>query len=104
LDGEELRLAVEVDGDRERLGGGRYRMLMTGSCRKERMEVCAATLDAISRKAWAPRELGRVTTTGAPRSASSRMPSSSGTAPSKGTPSFKAVFSPVPWLKMCDSW
>jgi hypothetical protein len=43
LDAEELALAVEVDGDRKRVepgvGLGRYRTLMTGSCRKDRIEV-----------------------------------------------------------------
>src|SRR5438105_7558796 len=103
-DGQELGLAVEVDRGREGVDQGCYRTLMTGSCRKERIEAWAATRSAISRNALAPAESGRVTTTGAPRSASSRMPSSSGTAPRNGTPSFWAVFSPVPWLKMCASW
>jgi hypothetical protein len=50
-DREKLSLAVEVDRGREGIELSRYRMLMTGSCRKERIEVWAATREAMSRNA-----------------------------------------------------
>src|SRR2546422_320785 len=51
---------------------------MTGSCRKDWIDVRAATWEAISTKARAPADSGREITTGVPVSASSRIPSSSG--------------------------
>src|SRR5260221_8511024 len=94
-----LRGAIDVDGDGERVWLFQ-RTLITGSWRNDWIDVRAAICEAISMKALAPTESGREMTTGTPASASSRIPSSSGTAPRNGTPSLLAADSapPVPMM------
>src|SRR5579884_59243 len=98
---------VDLGGEGVRVPQGRpppQRTLMTGRRRKDWMEVRAATWEARSRKARAPGESGRETTMGAPASASTRICSSSGTPPRKGTPSRWAARSAPPCPKTWCSW
>ena len=71
-DGQAVGGAVEIDrgGKRVLL---RQRTLMTGSWRKDWIEVRAAIWAATSRNALAPAESGREITIGVPRSLSSRI-------------------------------
>src|SRR5436309_8478372 len=96
-----LARPIDVDADRKRLGVLQW-TLMTGSWRNDWIDVRAATWEAISTKALAPADSGLEMTTGVPLSASSRMPSWSGTAPRNGTPRRLAADSAPPWLKI--SW
>jgi len=81
-----LNGSIHIDVDRERVWVFQ-RTLITGSWRNDWIDVRADTCEAISTNALAPADSGREMTTGVPLSASSRIPSSSGTAPRKGTPS-----------------
>src|SRR6266700_5230634 len=102
-DHQHVLVPDQVDRGRERFVAVQ-RTLITGSCRKDWIDVRAATCDASAVNAFAAGESGRETTIGAPPSASTRMSSCSGMAPRNGTPSRCAARSAPPCPKMWCSW